>query len=93
MAWSRRSGRVRRRTRPPARTRRFRRLLLAGAAAVVGVGTFWGTGMMSGGTALTTSQIAAQTDPGLVDIVTTLGYPAGPGGGHRDGAHAHRVRC
>jgi S1-C subfamily serine protease len=55
--------------------RRFRRrLLLAGAAAVVGVGTFWGTGMMSGGTALTTSQIAAQVDPGLVDVVSTLGF-------------------
>jgi S1-C subfamily serine protease len=30
--------------------------------------------MMSGGTALTTSQIAAQVDPGLVDVVSTLGF-------------------
>jgi S1-C subfamily serine protease len=59
---------------PPGPPRRFRRrLLLAGAAVVVGVGTFWGTGMMSGGTALTTAQIAAQVDPGLVDVVSTLG--------------------
>jgi S1-C subfamily serine protease len=55
--------------------RRFRRrLLLAGAAAVVGVGTFWGTGMLSAGPTLTTSQIAAQVDPGLVDVVSTLGF-------------------
>jgi S1-C subfamily serine protease len=60
-------------TRGPGRRFR-RRLLLAGAAAVVGVGAFWGTGMMSGGTALTTSQIAAQVDPGLVDVVSTLGF-------------------
>jgi S1-C subfamily serine protease len=59
---------------PPGPPRRFRRrLLLAGAAVVVGVGTFWGTGMMSGSTALTTAQLAARVDPGLVDVVSTLG--------------------
>jgi S1-C subfamily serine protease len=59
---------------PPGPPRRFRRrMLLAGAAVVVGVGTFWGTGMMSGGTALTTAQLAARVDPGLVDVVSTLG--------------------
>ena len=54
-----------------------RRLLLAGTAVVVAVGTFWGlqaTGITSGSAALTTSQIAAKVDPGLVDVVSTLGY-------------------
>jgi S1-C subfamily serine protease len=59
---------------PPGPPRRFRRRwLLAGAAVVVGLGTFLGTGMMSGGTALTTAQLAARVDPGLVDVVSTLG--------------------
>jgi len=47
---------------------------LAGAAALA---AFWGlsaAGVTSGSKVLTTSQIATQTDPGLVDINTTLGY-------------------
>jgi S1-C subfamily serine protease len=59
-------------------TRRFRRGLVAAAVAgAVGVAAFWGlsaTGVISGNKVLTTSEIAAQTDPGLVDIYTTLGY-------------------
>jgi S1-C subfamily serine protease len=59
-------------------TRRFRRGLVAAAVAgAVGVAAFWGlstTGVISGSKVLTTSEIAAQTDPGLVDIYTTLGY-------------------
>jgi S1-C subfamily serine protease len=54
--------------------RRHPRLLVAGAAVLVGLGTFWGTGIMSGGGALTTAQIATKVDPGLVDVVSTLGY-------------------
>ena len=63
---------------PGKPTRRFPRGLLAVAAAgAVGLATFWGlsaAGVTSGSKVLTTSQIAAQTDPGLVDIYTTLGY-------------------
>ena len=59
-------------------TRRFRRgLLVAGLAGAAALAAFWGlsaTGVTSGSTVLTTSQIATQTDPGLVDINTTLGY-------------------
>jgi S1-C subfamily serine protease len=59
-------------------TRRFRRgLVVAAVAGAVGVAAFLGlsaTGLTSGHKVLTTSQIAAQTDPGLVDIYTTLGY-------------------
>jgi S1-C subfamily serine protease len=57
--------------------RRPRRYVLAALVAVaVGLGAFWGvraTGATPG-VVLTTSQIAAQTDPGLVDVVSTLGY-------------------
>src|SRR5689334_12833408 len=56
---------------------RFRhRFLLAATAVVVGLGTFFGmmtvTGN-SGNTILTTAQVAHQTDPGLVDVVSSLG--------------------
>jgi len=53
---------------------------VAAAAAFVlaGSGTAWGLSasgaMASASTPLTTSQIAARTSPGLVDIVSTLGY-------------------
>ena len=63
---------------PGKPTRRFRRgLLAAGVAGAVGLATFWGlsaAGVTSGTKVLTTSQIAAQTNPGLVDIYTTLGF-------------------
>jgi S1-C subfamily serine protease len=59
-------------------TRRFRRgLLAAGVVGVAAAAAFWGlsaAGVTSGTKVLTTSQIATQTDPGLVDINTTLGY-------------------
>ena len=56
---------------------RFRHgFLLAATAVVAGLGTFFGlmtvTGS-SGNTILTTAQVAHQTDPGLVDVVSTLG--------------------
>jgi len=50
---------------------------MAGVALAVGLATFFGLQAASigeGSTVLTTAQIAAQTDPGLVDIVSTLGY-------------------
>jgi S1-C subfamily serine protease len=61
---------------PPRRT--GRRLAVALAAFALGAGAVWGAqaaGLTPGGSAvLTTAQIAARTDPGLVDVVTTLGY-------------------
>ena len=56
---------------------RFRhRVLLAATAVVAGLGTFFGLMAVtasSGNTILTTAQVAAQTNPGLVDVVSTLG--------------------
>jgi len=66
--------------RPGSPARRVRRHLLAVVAVAVaaaGAGAFWGlkaTGTAPGSTVLTTAQIAAQVSPGLVDIVSTLGY-------------------
>jgi S1-C subfamily serine protease len=51
--------------------------MLAGAVVAAGLVTAAGlevAGVTSGASVLTTSQIAAQVDPGLVDVVTTLGY-------------------
>src|SRR5438034_1006538 len=63
---------------PGKPTRRFRRGLLAvGVAGAVGLATFWGlsaAGVTSGTKVLTTSQVAVQTNPGLVVIYTTLGF-------------------
>ena len=63
---------------PSRRARRFRRpLMMTGVALAVGLATFFGVQAASIGddsAVLTTSQIAAQTDPGLVDVVSTLGY-------------------
>ena len=60
---------------PGSPVRRFRGRLLAAAAAVaVGLGTVVALQATTDNTALTTSQIAAQVSPGLVDVVATLGY-------------------
>lgn len=63
---------------PGGRVRRFRRAaLLAAAAVLAGAFSFLAVNAGTGSgpqTALTTSQITAQTDPGLVDVVSTLGY-------------------
>ncbi len=50
-----------------------------GAAALVLAGL--GTADAMGATTLTTSQIASTVDPGLVDVVTTLGYQDGAAAG------------
>jgi S1-C subfamily serine protease len=44
------------------------------AAALAAGGTVWAT---AGTTTLSTAQIASQTDPGLVDVISTLGYEHG----------------
>ena len=59
----------------PARSFRHP-IMLAATALVFGLGSFFlvkTTGIADGNTTLTTAQIAAKTDPGLVDINTTLG--------------------
>ncbi len=44
------------------------------AAALAAGGTVWAT---AGTATLSTAQIASQTDPGLVDVISTLGYQHG----------------
>ncbi len=54
-----------------------RRLLMALAALLIGAGTFvalQATGGGTSGTVQTTAQITSSVSPGLVDIVSTLGY-------------------
>ena len=62
---------------PSQPTRRWRhRFALASVAVVAGLGTFFGllvATASSRSAVLTTAQIAAQTDPGLVDVISTLG--------------------
>jgi S1-C subfamily serine protease len=62
---------------PGKPARRFRHpVMLAATALVFGLGSFFvvkTTGIADSNTVLTTAQIAAKTDPGLVDINTTLG--------------------
>jgi S1-C subfamily serine protease len=68
----------------PAKRSRRRRLAITATAAAIGLaagacGLYAFEGSTAGSTAasttaLSTSQIAARTDPGLVDIVSTLGY-------------------
>ena len=50
-----------------------------GAAALVFAGL--GTADAMGATVMTTSQIASKVDPGLVDVVSTLGYQSGAAAG------------
>jgi S1-C subfamily serine protease len=70
---------------PGKPARRFRHpLLLAATALVFGLGSFFAvhaSGIASTNSVLTTPQIAAKTDPGLVDIVTTLGLQNGEAAG------------
>ena len=63
---------------PRSPLRRLRRTVaITVVALAAGLGTFYalgGTGSTGAGTVLTTSQIEAQVDPGLVDVASTLGY-------------------
>ena len=66
-------------------TRRVPRLLVAATAAAVGLATFLGLHdaglVMATPAPLTTAQIAAKVSPGLVDVVSTLGYQQAKGAG------------
>jgi S1-C subfamily serine protease len=70
---------------PGKPSRRFRHpIMLAGTALVFGLGSFFAvkaSGIASSPTVLTTDQIAAQTDPGLVDINTNLALAGGEAAG------------
>jgi S1-C subfamily serine protease len=63
-----------------ARRKRRAMAIAAGVAAVALAtgGTAWA---LSGPTTLTAAQIASQTDPALVDVMTTLGYQQGSAAG------------
>ena len=66
------------------RGRRRRRVLLGGASLGVAAAlAFGGLGAANafGATTLTTSQIEAKVDPGVVDVVSTLGYQGGTAAG------------
>jgi S1-C subfamily serine protease len=59
---------------PPRRSRRRALILASGVtAALVAGGTAWAT-VGSSSAALSTSAIVSRTDPGLVDVISTLGY-------------------
>src|SRR6266851_1196624 len=69
---------------PGGRGRKRRRVLLGGASLGVAAAlTFAGLGAANafGAATLTTAQIAANVDPGLVDVVSTLGYQGGTAAG------------
>jgi S1-C subfamily serine protease len=60
-----------------------RHALVAGASATAAALVITGVSVANamGATVLTTQQIAAKVDPGLVDVVTTLGYQGGAAAG------------
>lgn len=69
---------------PDGGRRRRRRFVLAGVSAGAAAAlTIAGLGVASafGATTLTTAQIASKVDPGLVDVVSTLGYQNGEAAG------------
>ena len=67
----------------PARKARLRVLALTAAAGmVIGAGSAWAvTAGTAASSVLTTSQIVAKTDPGLVDVVSSLGFQSGEAAG------------
>jgi S1-C subfamily serine protease len=69
---------------PDGRRQRRHRFMLAGASVgMAGVLAVVGLGAVNavGSTTLTTAQVAAKVDPGLVDVVSTLGYQDGKAAG------------
>jgi S1-C subfamily serine protease len=67
----------------PGRRARLRLMALTAAAGVlIGAGSAWAlTTGTAAASVLTTDQIVAKTDPGLVDVVSTLGYQNGQAAG------------
>jgi S1-C subfamily serine protease len=62
----------------PPRSRRGMKLIATGAAAaVLAGGAAWAAGGSAGAGALSAETIAARTNPGLVDVISTLGYQHG----------------
>ena len=69
---------------PDGGRRKRRRFMLAGiSAGAAAVLTIAGLGVANafGATTLTTAQVAAKVNPGLVDVVSTLGYQHGEAAG------------
>src|ERR1700676_2959146 len=64
-------------------SRRRHALLAVGSVVAAGALAFGGLGVANAMAAspLTTSQIASKVDPGLVDVVSTLGYQGGEAAG------------
>ena len=62
---------------PGRRPRRRRGLLLAGSALALAVAGGAVATASSGGPPLSTAAIVSRTDPGLVDVISTLGYQHG----------------
>jgi S1-C subfamily serine protease len=65
------------RSRPPRKHLGLKLVATGAAAALVAGGAAWATTGGSESAALSTAQIAAKTDPGLVDVISTLGYQNG----------------
>jgi S1-C subfamily serine protease len=67
----------------PARRARLRAMALTAAAGVlIGAGSAWAlTTGTAAASVLTTEEIVAKTDPGVVDVITTLGYQNGQAAG------------
>jgi S1-C subfamily serine protease len=62
----------------PARSKRGRKMIATGAAAaVLAGGAAWAATGTTGSGALSAETIAARTNPGLVDVISTLGYQHG----------------
>ena len=59
--------------------RRRATMLVSGAAALglLAGGSAWAVASMTGSSTLSATEIAARTDPGLVDVISTLGYQHG----------------
>ena len=67
----------------PARRLRLRVLALTAAAGMaIGAGSAWAvTGGTAASAVLTTGQVVSRTDPGVVDVVSSLGYQNGTSAG------------
>jgi S1-C subfamily serine protease len=64
-------------SRPPRKHLGLKLVATGAAAALIAGGVAWATTGGTGSAALSAAQVAAKTDPGLVDVISTLGYQNG----------------